>query len=211
MVRTSEDADKLSEHQLEAPLRVLWRKLRNRRRFSDDELHFRNEIHNQSGVRSQSLTQRVAPKREVRFVLPQQWPDQVLKGLCQRGVGDVTFVLIELARSEKAARRYQHRLQLVDDRGLADAGIARDQDQFRGAIAHDAIERGEQGLDLALPPVESLGDQEPVGRVVFAEWKLVNPALRLPFGLATAKVAFEAGGRLITIFGPLREQLHNDC
>src|SRR5262249_40366915 len=40
MFRPSEDADKLSEHQLEAPLRVLWRKLRNRRRFSDDELHF---------------------------------------------------------------------------------------------------------------------------------------------------------------------------
>src|SRR6516165_6582064 len=149
MFRPSEEADKLSEHQLEAPLRVLWRKLRNRRRFSDDELHFRNEIHNQSGVRSQSLTQRVAPRREVRFVLPQQWPDQVLKGLCQRRVGDVTFVLIELAGSEKAARRDQHRLQLIDDRGLADPGIARDQDQLRGATVDDAIERGEQGLDLA--------------------------------------------------------------
>src|SRR5262249_666439 len=207
MFRPSEDADKLSEHQLEAPLRVLWRKLRNRRRFSDDELHFRNEIHNQSGVRSQSLTQRVAPKREVRFVLPQQWPDQALKGLCQRRVGDVTFVLIELARSEKAARRYQHRLQLVDDRGLADPGIARDQDQFRGATADDAVEGGEQGLNLAAASVEFLGDQQPVGRVVFAEWKLVNPVQRHPFGLAAAKVAFEAGDGLIPVFRPLREQL----
>ena len=31
MLRPGEDADEPPEHQLEAPLRVLWRKLRNRR------------------------------------------------------------------------------------------------------------------------------------------------------------------------------------
>jgi hypothetical protein len=66
------------------------------------------------------------------------------------------------------------------------------------------------GVDLALPPVELLGDQEPVGRVAFTEWKVVNPALRCPFALAAAKIALEATRRLITVFGPLREQLHDD-
>src|SRR5215471_18377547 len=69
MFRLREDADELPKHQLEAQLRVLWRKLRNRRRFSDDELHFRNEIGNQSRVRPQCLLQRVAPPREVPFAL----------------------------------------------------------------------------------------------------------------------------------------------
>src|SRR5262249_41485277 len=52
MFRPREDTDELSKHHLEAPLRVLWRKLRDRRWFSDEELQFRNEIHHQSRVRS---------------------------------------------------------------------------------------------------------------------------------------------------------------
>ena len=82
-------------------------------------------------VRAQRLAQGVAPRRKLCFTLAEQRPDQALKGLRQRRVGNVSFVLIELARSEKAARRHQHRLQFIDDRGLADAGIARDQNQFR--------------------------------------------------------------------------------
>src|SRR5262249_17338290 len=125
MLGPREDTDELPKYQLEAPLRVLWRKRGDRRRLADDELHFRNEIGNQSSIRPQFLLQRVAPRRKVRFALAEQWTDQILKGLCQRRVGNVAFVLIELAGSEKAAQRHQHRLQLVDDRGFADAGIAR--------------------------------------------------------------------------------------
>src|SRR5215472_154613 len=190
MFRPSEDADKLPKYQLEAPLCVLWCKLRNRRWLSDNELHFRNEIHNQSRVRSQRFAQRVAPGREVGFAFAEQRPGQALKGLCQSRVGNVAFVLIKLAGSEEAARWYQYRLQLIDDRGLADPGIARDQDQFWGATIDDAIEGGEQGVDLAFPPVEFLWDQQAVGLVLFAEWEVVYPTLRLPFGQASAKVAF---------------------
>src|ERR1700737_894275 len=38
MFRSGEDADKPSKHQLETPLRVLWRKLRDRGLFSNDVL-----------------------------------------------------------------------------------------------------------------------------------------------------------------------------
>src|SRR5262249_45373530 len=72
MFRPREDAYELPKYQLEAPLRVLWRKLRNRRRLSDDQLHFRNEIGNQSSIRPQRLLQRVAPPREVPFALAEQ-------------------------------------------------------------------------------------------------------------------------------------------
>src|SRR5215468_9414984 len=97
MFRPSEDADELSKHQLETPLGVLWRKLGDRRRLSDDELHFRNEIHDQSCVRSECLPQCVAPRCKVRFALAEQWPDEALKRLRQRRVGDVALILIELA------------------------------------------------------------------------------------------------------------------
>src|SRR5262249_56246742 len=69
MLRPREHADELPKHHLEAPLRVLWRKPGDRRRLSDDELHFWNELGNQSSVRAQRLPQRVAPGRKLRFAL----------------------------------------------------------------------------------------------------------------------------------------------
>src|SRR5262249_31649343 len=69
MFRPSEDADELPEHELETPLRLLWRKLGDGRRLSDDELHFRNEIRDQSCVRSERLLEGIAPGHKVRFAL----------------------------------------------------------------------------------------------------------------------------------------------
>jgi len=65
MFRPGENADELPETHLEAPLRVMRRKLEDRRRFSNDELHFRNEIHNQTCVRSQRLAQGSRQERKV--------------------------------------------------------------------------------------------------------------------------------------------------
>ena len=55
MLGTSEDADELLEHQLESPLRVARRQFGNWRWLSDDQLHVRNEIDNQSRVRSKCV------------------------------------------------------------------------------------------------------------------------------------------------------------
>src|SRR5262245_43201416 len=52
MFRPSKHTDQLPKHHMEAPLRVLRWKLNNRRRLSNEELQFRNEIHHQSCVRS---------------------------------------------------------------------------------------------------------------------------------------------------------------
>ena len=142
--------------------------------------------------------------------MPSSGRDQALKGLRQRRIGDVALVLVELARGEEPARRHQRLVQLVDDRGLADAGIAGDQHQLRRAARDDAIEGGEQGLDLALSPVELLGDQEPVGRVVFAEREGLDAAVELPFGKAAPQIALDAGGGLVALLGRLGEQLHDD-
>src|SRR6516225_6271393 len=82
MFRSSEDTDELPKHQLKAPLRVLWRKLGDWRRLSNNQPHFRNEIHNQSCVRSECFPQRIAPRRKLGFTFAEQRPDQSLKGLC---------------------------------------------------------------------------------------------------------------------------------
>jgi hypothetical protein len=63
-------------------------------------------------------------------------------------------------------QRHEHFVQFIDDSGLADAGISRDQHQFRRAALNDALEASEQDRDLARSPIKRLGDQQPVGRVV---------------------------------------------
>ena len=133
--------------------------------------------------------QGVAPTAQLGLALAEKRPHQALKRLRQRRIGDVALVLVELARCEKAARRHQRLVQLIDDGGLADAGISGDQHQLRPAAGDDAVEGGEQGLDLALSPVQFLGDQQPVGRVLLAQREGVDPALSLPCGKAAPEVA----------------------
>src|SRR4051812_47590090 len=51
MFRPREYADEPAEYELEATLRILWRKFRNRRLFSNNELQFGNQIHHELSVR----------------------------------------------------------------------------------------------------------------------------------------------------------------
>ena len=93
------------------------------------------------------------------FALAEKRADKAPKGLRQSGIRDVALVLVELARGKKAARRNEHLVQLIDDRGLTDTGISGDEHQFRPAAGHDPVEGGEQGVDLTRAPVQFLRDQ----------------------------------------------------
>src|SRR5215470_3381063 len=124
MFRPCEYGDETSEHQLKPALRILWRKSRDGRLLSDDELQFGDEFRNQQAVRSQRFKQCVPPSAEFCFGLAEQSADQALKRLRQRGVWNVTFVLVKLAGGKKAARRHEHLVQLMDDGRFADAGIS---------------------------------------------------------------------------------------
>ena len=101
-------------------------------------------------------------------------------------------------------------MQLVYHRRFADPGISRDKDQLGSAACDDPIERGEQHLNFALPPVEFLGDHKPVRRVVFAERELADSVLGLPRMEASLQIMLDAGRRLIAFLRRFREQLHDD-
>ena len=125
---------------METTLSLLRRQLRNRRRFADDQLQFGNQIDHEPGVRAQRFVQGVAPGGQCSVALAQQGANQALKGLRQRRIRDVAFVLIELAGGESAAQRHQCPVQFIDDGGFADAGISGEQHQFRRAALDDAVE-----------------------------------------------------------------------
>ena len=65
--------------------------------------------------------------------------------------------------------------------------------------------------DFGFSPVQFLGNQQPVWRVLFAKRKLVDPTLRFPFGKTAPKIARSAGRCLISLLSRLGEQLHDDC
>ena len=168
MLRPGEDPDEAPQHLPEAVFRFLRRQVRNRRRLAEDQLQVGDQGDDERRVRLQRRAQRLPPAVELGFALAEQPADQALEGLRQGRIGNVALVLIELARGEQAARRHERLVQLVDHRGLADAGIARDQDQLGRALGHHAIERLQQPPDLRLAPIELFGDAQDVGDVVGA-------------------------------------------
>jgi len=66
-----ECADQSTEYQLEAALRILWRKFRNRRLLPDDELQLRDEIHHELSIRAERPADRIAPTAQLFLVLRQ--------------------------------------------------------------------------------------------------------------------------------------------
>src|SRR5579864_9443799 len=101
-------------------------------------------------------------------------------------------------------------MELVDDGGLADAGVSGNEHQLRSAAGDDAVESSEEGLNFRCSPVQFFGNQQPVWRVLFAERKFIDPAAPFPFGKTALKIARNAGSRLVALLSRLSEQLQDD-
>jgi hypothetical protein len=87
---------------------------------------------------------------QLTVALGQDYPDEALKSLRQGRIRDVPLVLLELPGGEQPTLD-ERPVQLVDHRGLADAGIARDQHELRPATLDHAVEGGEQGPSRSRP------------------------------------------------------------
>ena len=96
-------------------------------------------------------------------------------------------------------------MKFIDDRRLADAGISRDKHELWCSALHDAIEGGEQRLDLARPSVKLLWNQQPVRYIVSSEREAVDAPLMVPIRETAAQVALDADGGLIALFGSFGE------
>ena len=145
-----------------------------------------------------------------RFACDENLTDQRLESLCQGSVRNVALVLVELARREKPTRRHKRLVQLVHDRGFADARITRYEDELRCTLSDDPVEGREQGVDLSLPPVQLLRDQQPARRVVHTQREFIDATMRLPFRQAPSKISFQPGSGLVSLLGVLGEELHGD-
>src|SRR5689334_19581670 len=102
MFRSRKDADEPSKYILETSPGFLRRQLGHWRLLANDMSQFRDEIDKEQCVRTQRLTECALPYAQIFLVLAQEPPDQALKRLGQRGMGNVALVLVGFARHKQA-------------------------------------------------------------------------------------------------------------
>src|SRR3954447_9197556 len=90
-------ADEPLEHALETALRLLRWKLRQRPLFTDDELHFRDQVDDQLTIWAERRHEVVAPPAQLRVALAEKWGNEILERLRERRIGDIALVLVEFA------------------------------------------------------------------------------------------------------------------
>ena len=142
-----------------------------------------------------------APSSEPFFAFGQQLPHEGTKRLDQRAQRNVANDLVELAGDEIAPLANDGFVQLLDQRGLPDARIARDQHDRRprvGALAN-SIERGQERCHFRLAAVKLLRDDELVADVVQSKGKARNVPARGPLVRAMLEVLAQSGGASIAI------------
>src|SRR5471030_2999903 len=101
-------------------------------------------------------------------------------------------------------------MEFIDNSGLANTRIAGNKNEFRITSRYDTVERRQQRIDFGCPSVQFLGNQQSVRLVVPARQELVDASTTLPFLETSLKIKLQPHRRLISLFGDLGEQLHND-
>ena len=193
-----------------AVLRLAKGQLGHWRLRANKQFKLGHKIHDEPAVRAQRLENGLAPACQFLVALDQELADQNLECLRQGGVRDISLVLVELAEGEQAAQRHDDLVQFVDHRGLADAGIAGNQDQFGRAARHHPLERGAQRADFRLAPIQFFGNTQHIGSIVGAQWKRLDTAGPFPCTEAVSQVRCHASGGLVTVLCGLGEQFHDD-
>src|SRR5215510_12512613 len=107
-----------------------------------------NEVDDELSVLAERLLDILAPALQLGVTRGEERADDVPERTHDRREGNVALVRLELARGKPTACARYRLLQLVHDRRLADAGVARDEHQGLPATPGDALERVDEGGDL---------------------------------------------------------------
>ncbi|MFT3768292.1 MAG: hypothetical protein QM820_22815 [Minicystis sp.] len=207
MALGGERTDEAAEGEGEAALRLGGREIGHGRRLAEDEGDVGDDGGDHAAAVAERGGQAIADPAEAILALGEELADQIGEGRHQRRIGDVAPELIELARHEVAAPQEHGLVDLVHQRALAHARVARDEEQLRAALAH-AIEGLHQGLDLGVAAVELLRDLQAIGDIVYAAHEALGRAAGR--GQAGAEIGLQAGRGLVAILRRLGEELHHD-
>src|SRR5262249_42205418 len=133
--RRREGAQELLHQEAEAVLGLGRPEDRRLRLSADDELELRDQIEQESPAPAGGLPELVLPGRERARRFGQDLADEVAERVRHRREGDVAADVIELSPDEVAALLSDGLVDLLDERRLADAGVAGDQAELGRAPA----------------------------------------------------------------------------
>ena len=143
------------------------------------------------------------------FALGEQPLHELLEGLDEGTIGNITRQLVALASDEVAPLSDQRLVEFLNQRGFADASIASHQHTGRSALA--GLLKGVQELtELLFSTVETLRHDEAVRPILLAKGKSSNGTLTRLLQGAVLKIGPQAQGTLIALFSGLGQQLHHD-
>lgn len=210
LVGPREHHQEAAEHRQEAHQRLVGRQFGQSRLLADQVLKLRDQVDHQPAVLAHRLADGVAPGGGFVLAARQDLAHQGVEGLGEGGIGDVALVLVELAGAEQAAPRHHGDVDLIHQRGLADAGIARHQHQLGCSLDRYPVEGGQQAAGFVLAAIQGLGHQQAFGDVLAGQGEGRDGAGGLQLQQAARQVGGEAGGGLVALLGGLGQQLQDD-
>src|ERR1700691_1765731 len=175
-----EHSQKRSEHHVKTALGFRGGEGSNRGLLADDEHELGNEAHNELAIRANGFLNRLPPTLDRCLALAEDLANEDTQRLSQRGVRNISSVLVEFSGPEYPAWKHDRFVQLMNDRGFADSGVTGHQNQRRCSGGDHSVEGGQQDLALLVTSVEFLGHDESVGSVVRAEGERVDASHRFP-------------------------------
>ncbi len=161
MRTTREHGDEQQKVPVQAVLRLDGAQRRHGRLGADHMGERGDDLADDLRVGPERLEDVAPPVLDARLAFGEDLPHQAVERLDHRAVGGVAVVLVGLAAREIAFLPSERPQDLVHERGLADAGVAGDEDALAESRER-ALERGGQGLDVVLAAVELLRDPEQV-------------------------------------------------
>ena len=208
VLRGGERAEQLAEGEIEPVLRLARADRDGGWLLAHHQLDGRDQLGEDRRVRPDRSEDALAPDRQGGLALGEDLLEQVVERVAQGGVGHVPLELVELARGEVPAGAEEGPVDLVHQRGLADAGIALDQDQLSLA-GGGALDGGAHGGALALAAVELLGDLEALRDVTAAGLETHDVPVGRQVRAARLEIRGETLRALVAILGVLGEEAHD--
>ncbi len=179
MLRRGEHAKKPAHHPPQTIQHILRRDLRSERLRPDDQREFWNQLNDEVAIGTQCLQQALAPCRDLGAGMAQELAHEVAERLRERGVRDF-LIRVALSRGEPAAGLGKLTVKFMDERGLADAGVACNQHEHRYTGSTHLLVCRAQRRDLALTAVQSLRSDQPIRYVLAAQRKGLDAAVPPP-------------------------------
>nr|WP_231906458.1 hypothetical protein [Cupriavidus gilardii] len=210
MPGTGEYPDEAAEHAQEARARLGAGKLRDLRLRAEQMLQVGDQVDDQAAMAAQRRLQRRTPGLQLMLGLAEQLANQRLECLGHGCVRLGALVLVELADREGGGRRREGLAQCVDQRGLADTGIAGDQHHPALARIGDVGISGFELRQLGVAAIESFAEAESFGRFARPGGKRPNRPVGLPLRQATGKIGCQPARALVAVARALAEQFHHD-